>query len=249
MRIDQYLAENNHFETRSKAQQAIKEGVVKINDKIVTKNSYEVLPTDKVEILANPLKYVSRGGLKLEAAITNFNLDFKDKVVLDIGASTGGFTDCSLQFGASYVYAVDVGTNQLHSSLLNNSKVCSMEQTNILDVDTFPKQIDIITMDVSFVSIEVVIKAIQKFLTNDNYFVCLIKPQFEVGMKHFKNGVIKDPKIHLQVLKKVNSLFNVNNMYINKIITSPIKGGSGNKEFIALVSRKNLDIIDLKTII
>lgn len=237
MRIDLYLVKEGFFESRSKAQVAIKEGVVYINDKLILKSSYEVLDSDICKVISNPIKYVSRGGYKLEGAIEKFNLDFKDKVVLDIGSSTGGFTDCALQHGAKEVYAVDVGSAQLHESLRENKKVKSIENCNILYVDlnvTF----DFLVMDVSFTSIYNMIPALKKYLNKNNMLVCLIKPQFEAG-KMVNKGVIKDRKLHLSILNKVDSYLKEEGLYINKIAPSPIKGGSGNIEFISLISIQN----------
>lgn len=249
MRIDQYLVANHFFDSRNKAQNAIEQQAIMVNNKIVTKSSFDVVEGDKVEVLLQTDKYVSRGGYKLEAAINAFSLDFNDKIVLDIGASTGGFTDCSLQHGAKLVYSIDVGTSQLVKALKENSKVVSMENTNILDVMRLPHQPDIIVMDVSFVSIEKIIPAIQRFLTDSNYLICLIKPQFEAGKEYNKTGVIKDKKVHLKVLNRVSQYFNLNNLYISSIISSPILGGSGNKEFICYVSKQKKIQLDFKKVV
>ena len=237
MRLDVFLVEKNHFSSRQKAQNAIKEGAVCVNGKIVLKPNFECAEFDSIEILKETNPYVSRGGYKLEAAIKHFYLDFKDKVVLDIGSSTGGFTDCALKHGAKLVYALDVGTNQLDESLRNRSDVISMEQTNILDVESFPTKIDFIVMDVSFVSITKILPAIDKFLDENNAFVCLVKPQFEVGKIYLKNGIVKDRTMHIKVLEDVKSVIESYGMGIEKMIASPILGGSGNKEFLIYVKR------------
>ena len=237
MRLDVFLVEEGYFSSRTKAQAAIEAGAVKVLDTIITKSNYDVNPEATIEIMKEVNPYVSRGGLKLEAAIREFHLDFKDKVVLDIGASTGGFTDCALRFGAKQVYAVDVGSNQLDLKLRNRTDVIVMEQTNILSVDSFPVHFDYLVMDVSFVSIEKLLPAIDRFLEADAYFICLIKPQFEVGKRYLKNGVVKDKSLHIQVLKQVNASLEDYNMGIFKLIPSPIFGGSGNKEFLACIKR------------
>lgn len=249
MRIDTYLVANGFFDSRTKAQRAIQEGVVSINDKIQTKASFEVDGTEKIEIIAEVLPYVSQGGLKLEGAIKRFNLDFKDKVVLDIGASTGGFTDCSLQHGAKLVYAVDVGTNQLAPKLKTDKRVVSLENTNINLLPKLGDKIDIITMDVSFVSILKLLDALVYYLKEADYLVLLIKPQFEVGKIKLKNGVVKDKKLYFEVLERICNAFNAKGYFINKLIYSPIKGGSGNREFLALVSKKNSQNLNLLSII
>ncbi len=241
MRLDKYLIENNYFTSRTKAQVEIKNGNILVNNKKVTSPSFEI---ESAEItILNKLKYVSRGGLKLEKAIQEFNLDFKDKIVLDIGASTGGFTDCALQHGATKVYAVDVGTLQLNNTLKENPKVISMENTNILDTNIDDK-IDFIVMDVSFVSINHLIDSLNKYLSKDNCLICLIKPQFEVG-KMVNKGIIKDLKTHIKVLNNVNNYLKDAGLYINKLTYSPIKGGSGNIEYLALISKTKAGFIDI----
>ncbi|MDE7162264.1 MAG: TlyA family RNA methyltransferase, partial [Anaeroplasmataceae bacterium] len=157
--------------------------------------------------------------------------------VLDIGASTGGFTDCALKHGARLVYAVDVGTNQLDSSLKENARVISLEQTNILDIDSFPVVFDYVVMDVSFVSIEHLLPAIERFLTEDTIWVCLIKPQYELGKRYLKNGIVKDRTLHIKAIEQVVSALESYNLGVVKLIPSPILGGSGNKEFLACIKR------------
>lgn len=236
MRLDLYLVENGFYESRNKAKDAIEASCVAIDGKIITKSSFDVT-NQAVEIVKNNNPYVSRGGLKLEAAIKEFRLDFKNKVIVDIGASTGGFTDCALAFNAAKVYAVDVGTNQLAEKLLNDERVISLEQTNIVDIPYFPERIDYFVMDVSFVSIEYLLHDIEKFIDNDNALICLIKPQFEVGKVYMKNGIVKDRTVHIKVLENVNKALSEYNLGIDKLIPSPILGGSGNKEFLALIKR------------
>ena len=236
MRLDLYLVENGFYESRNKAKDAIEASCVAIDGKIITKSSFDVT-NQVVEIVKNNNPYVSRGGLKLEAAIKEFRLDFHNKVIVDIGASTGGFTDCALAFNAAKVYAVDVGTNQLAEKLLNDERVISLEQTNIVDIPYFPERIDYFVMDVSFVSIEYLLKDIEKFIDNDNALICLIKPQFEVGKVYMKNGIVKDRTVHIRVLENINKALSEYNLGIDKLIPSPILGGSGNKEFLALIKR------------
>lgn len=237
MRLDVFLFEKGYFNSRQKAQNAIKDGAISVNGKVINKANYECSEFDIIEVLKETNLYVSRGGYKLEAAIKDFYLDFKDKIILDIGSSTGGFTDCAIKHGAKLVYALDVGTDQLDESLKNRSDVISMEQTNILDVDSFPTNIDFIVMDVSFVSISKILPAIDRFLNNDNAFVCLVKPQFEVGKRFLKNGIVKDRTMHIKVLEAVKNQLESYGMGIEKMTVSPILGGSGNKEFLIYVKR------------
>lgn len=243
MRLDIYLVKQGFFDSRTKAQNAISSSAVKVDGRVILKSNFDVT-NPQIEIIKETNPYVSRGGYKLAGAIDAFHLDFNGKVVLDIGASTGGFTDCALKNGASLVYAVDVGTSQLDCTLKKNPKVISMENTNILDVCELPHPIDIIVMDVSFVSIEKILPAIDRFLTKDNLFVCLIKPQFEVGKAYFKNGIIKDSTIHLKVLKNVSKALEAYHMAIKKLVVSPILGGSGNKEFLALIQKDTISNIN-----
>ena len=248
MRLDQYLVEKGFFKSRNKAKSAIDDNAIEVNGKIISKPSFEVLDTDNVKVIGEVCPYVSRGGYKLEGAIKSFYLDFKDKVVVDIGSSTGGFTDCSLQNGAKLVYAIDVGSNQLDESLRTNKKVISMENTNIKDVKSFDNSIDYLVMDVSFVSITNLIEDISRFITKDNALVCLIKPQFEVGKMYLKNGIVKDKNLHVKVIENIMKVLSTYGLYITKLIPSPILGGSGNKEYLALVKRDkfvNINVLEV----
>lgn len=249
-RLDKQLVERGLAPTRSKAQELIKSGNVKVNNKAVNKSSYEINDDDILEVVdTTTLKYVSRAGLKLEKAIDEFNLNFNNKAIMDIGSSTGGFTDCAIQHGASKVIAVDVGTNLMHESLRTSSKIELYEQTNIKDLpsDKF-KNIDFVTIDVSFVSLTKIFEKL--FSENINCpIIALIKPQFECGKKiadKFK-GVILNQKIHLDILN--NTIVNLNafGYYLTHLTFSPITGGDGNIEYISIFSNQtnincNLDI-------
>ena len=237
-RLDVFLVNNSYYQSREKAHQAIKKGIVEVDGKVVTKPSTLTSIESEIKILEVMLPYVSWGGMKLERAIKYFNLDFKDKVVLDIGASTGGFTDCALQHGAKMVYAVDVGTNQLDQKLRYDLRVRSYENTNICDFNE-PINFDYLVMDVSFVSITKIIPSLLKFLNDDNSLVCLFKPQFEVGKIKIKNGVIKDPKIHKNVVVMLINFINELGLYVNDLTFSTQKGKSGNIEYLALISKRN----------
>ncbi len=227
MRLDIYLQNNNNI-TRTKAQELIKNGEVKVNNEVVLKPSYLVSLSDTVEILNN-FKYVSRAGLKLEDAINSFNLNFKDKTIIDVGSSTGGFTDCSLKYGAKMVYAYDVGTNQMVEELKSNSKVKLFENTNILNVE---KQTgDFLLIDVSFTSVLPIIKHVSEWSNN---FVILFKPQFEVGQKHLKKGIVKDEKIVLKKLNEIIIELEKLNIKVRKYKKTLIKGKKGNQEYLLL---------------
>ena len=237
-RLDVFLVNNGYYPSREKASQAIKKGIVEVDGKIILKPSSPTLESAKINILEVMLPYVSWGGMKLERAIKYFNLDFTDSTVLDIGSSTGGFTDCALQHGAKEVYAVDVGSNQLDEKLRYDLRVHSYENTNICDFNENVK-FNYLVMDVSFVSITKIIPSLLKFLDDDNYLVCLFKPQFEVGKIKIKNGVVKDPKIHKNVIKMLIDFIKEMGLYVNDLTYSTQKGKSGNIEYLALVSRKN----------
>ena len=242
MRLDLYLVDNGYYKSRENAKLAIENGLVKIDGNVVTKPSFNY--EKGLIAVSEALKFVSRGGYKLEEAINSFYLDFKGKTIVDIGSSTGGFTDCSLQYGAKLVYAIDVGTDQLDNRLLTNPKVISMEQTNFLDIEGFDTSIDYYVSDVSFISIKKILAHLNE-LNADNIII-LIKPQFEVEPKYLnKNGVLKDRSKHYDVLKDINDYVNKINYKIHKITPSPIKGKSGNIEYLAYIKRNSNSNIDL----
>lgn len=246
-RLDVFLVNKGFYETRNKAQNAIESNDVKVNGVIINSSSHKVDENAKIEIVSVSLPYVSRGGLKLEKAIKVFNLDLKDKTVLDIGASTGGFTDCSLQNGAKKVYALDVGENQLHDSLRVNDKVVSLEKTNFrtINIEEFKGyKIDLIVVDVSFISLSYIFENASKVIENDKCMMTLIKPQFETSKKeHNKNGVVNNPKLHFQVIKNVIDAANKYDLHLNKLDFSPIKGDkSGNIEYLGLFSFNKFDV-------
>lgn len=256
MRLDLYLVEKEFYKSRNKAKMAIENGDILVNDKIINKVSYIVNEKDKVEILKDSIPYVSRGGLKLEKALQSFCVLVNDKTCLDIGASTGGFSDCLLKNGAKKVYALDVGTNQLDDSLKVNYKIVSIENTNFRDIDISEYRnynLDIITADVSFISLTYLFENVSKILLENGFFVALIKPQFEVSKKeHNKNGVVNDKKTHYRVIENIIEKANQYNLYLNKLDFSPIKGEkSGNIEYLALFSftNKNVNLNNVADII
>lgn len=240
-RIDVLLVKKGFVKTRSKAVQLIKDGCVFVDNKSINKSSFLIDENTNIIIKdSNVLNYVSRGGLKLKKAIDYFNLNLKDKVVLDIGASTGGFCDCSLQHGANHIYAIDVGSDQLDLKLKEDIRVTSYENTNFKDVDHsfFDKKIDFITIDVSFISLRPIFIKINT-LFNDVSVMALFKPQFEVGKKNIsKNGVVKDKNAHLTGLIEFNEFLNSLGYFINNFTFSPITGGKeGNIEYLCLISK------------
>lgn len=242
-RLDLILCEKGYFSTREKAKREIMAGNVIINEHAITKAGTMFKEEDIKSIrIKEKLAYVSRGGLKLEGAIKRFDIDFKDKIVLDIGASTGGFTDCSLQHGASFVYSIDVGTNQLDYTLRQNEKVLSIENMHINKVtkDMLVKGLaDIVVADVSFISLTKIVDYVYLLSKSDAQAVLLIKPQFEVGREYIgKNGIVRDKDAHDMAIKKVVNCFLDKGFNILGVETSPIKGTKGNVEYLLYVRKE-----------
>ena len=234
-RLDLILVERELFETREKAKREIMAGNVIVNEQVETKAGTMFMDNDKLKIrIKDKLKYVSRGGLKLEKAIKTWDLDFKDKLVLDIGASTGGFTDCALQNGAKYVYSVDVGKNQLDWKLRNDERVLSLEEMHIKDLkqeDINNEKVNFIVIDVSFISLTKVIPYFKKFLAKTGKIVMLVKPQFEVGKEKIgRNGVVENEEYHDEAIKKIISFSKEGGYELLGVEDSPIRGTKGNKE-------------------
>lgn len=238
MRLDVYLTENGLCKSRTAAQNLIKNEGVTVNGKAVTKPSAEVADGDVVEITGEQLRYVGRGGLKLEAALEGCDfLDLNGAVCVDIGASTGGFTDCMLQNGAAKVYAVDVGTDQLDEKLRCDSRVVSMEKTDIRTAQ-LPELADFIGTDVSFISLKAVLPHIHRLLKPDCYAVTLIKPQFEAGRAALsKKGVVRDEKTRLRVVEDIKQFAQQCGFCVSATMQSPIQGGDGNMEYLMLIRK------------
>ena len=243
MKLDEYLVENEYFENLEIAKRQIMVGNIIVNEQKVDKPG-EIISLDKIKsirIKEKDIPYVSRGGLKLEKAIKVFELDFKDKIVLDIGASTGGFTDCSLQNGAKFVYAIDVGTNQLDWKLRNDSRVKSIENKHINDLEKKDLQddIDIIVMDISFISIKKVLYKIKELLKDNGFAIFLIKPQFEAERNEINKGIVDSLNVHKRVINEVIEEAKINQLFLENLTVSPIKGTKGNIEYLARFSNKN----------
>lgn len=237
MRLDIYITAAGAAKSRNRAQIIISEGKIFVNGKKITKSSYEVVEGDKVELRGEDIRYVSRGGLKLEHAIDSFNIDCTDRICIDIGASTGGFTDCLLQHGAKKVFAVDSGRDQLDSSLLNDERVVSIESFNAreLDFDTIGQLCSLAVMDVSFISQTLLYDSVCRVLSDEGIFVSLIKPQFEAGRdKIGKNGIVRDLDAHVSVMIRIASESQRAGLRLVRLIRSPITGGDGNVEYLGL---------------
>ena len=251
MRLDLELVSRGLANTRSKAQETIKNGHVYLNGKLVTKNSLLVRADDTLTLDNDVLKYVSRAGLKLEKAIDTFGIILKNKVMCDIGSSTGGFTDCALQNEIEKVIAIDVGTNQLDEKLKLNSKVQLYENMDFRNVDVnILNGVDIITMDVSFISVKKLMSKIFE-VNNIKEIVCLIKPQFECGKEiadKYK-GIVLDKNVHNSVIKDIIDSFNDIGFYAQGLTYSPIKGGSGNIDYLLYLNKDMPKTININQII
>lgn len=238
LRLDEYLVENEYYESLDLAKRNIMAGNVLINE-IKKEKPGEIIEINKIKsirVKQRDCPYVSRGGLKLEKAIKEFKIDFKDKMVLDIGASTGGFTDCALQNGAKFVYAIDVGTNQLDWKLRNNIQIKSIENKHINDlefIDIDNVKPDILVMDISFISIKKVILNLKKFMRNDSVGIFLIKPQFEVSREFLEKGIVKDINEQKNIIEEIVNDFETKGVYLKNITVSPIRGSKGNIEYLA----------------
>ena len=245
-RLDSILVTKGYFKSRAKAKYAIDSGNIYVNNIQITKSSKLISEEDNIEVRGETLKYVSRGGLKLEKAVNVFEINLNNKICMDIGASTGGFTDVMLQNGAKKVYSVDVGHDQLDEKLMNNEKVINLEGTNIKDIDVKDfNTIDFISTDVSFISILQVIPKIYELLKIKGNAVILIKPQFEVGKQNLnKNGVVKDIKIHKKILESIIEQINNIGFEILNLDYSPIKGPAGNIEYLLYIEKNENNLLD-----
>jgi len=241
-RLDKLLVTKGLAPSREKAQAMILAGAVLVNGRPITKAGQVVDEEAQIEILWNPLPYVSRGGLKLEAALDYFLVDVRGKTALDVGASTGGFTDCLLRKGAQKVYAVDVGRGLLHWRLRNDPRVVVLEGYNIryLSKKEVPEEVDVATIDVSFISLKLVLPNVVKFLKAGGEILALIKPQFEVGKGEVgKGGVVRDPLKHQRVIKEIWDFASSLGLLPKGVMESPLKGPKGNKEFFIYLSYRS----------
>ncbi|NLX63765.1 MAG: TlyA family RNA methyltransferase [Clostridiaceae bacterium] len=245
VRLDQILVNKGFFESREKAKTAIMSGIVYVNGERADKPGSSYVEDCDIEIKGKPIPYVSRGGLKLEKAILEFNIDLKDLVCVDVGASTGGFTDVMLKNGAKKVYAVDVGYGQLAWELRNNPKVVCMERTNFRYVtrEQISEPLDFGSVDVSFISLKLILPPLKNLLKPFGKVVCLIKPQFEAGRnKVGKKGVVKDPKVHEEVINSVIASSLELGFSVAGLSFSPIKGPEGNIEYLLYLVNGSMEI-------
>ncbi|MFA5528150.1 MAG: TlyA family RNA methyltransferase [Peptostreptococcales bacterium] len=241
-RLDTLLMEEGYFDSREKAKRAIMAGLVYVDNQRIDKAGTPIKRTSTILIKDTGCPYVSRGGLKLEKSLQHFNIDVSGRVVLDIGASTGGFTDCMLQKGALKSYAIDVGYGQLDYKLRVDPRVVVMEKTNIRYVDQsqFADEIGFITIDVSFISLKLVLPVAYEVLKDKGELVCLVKPQFEAGRQQVgKNGIIKDKKIHIEVLNSIIDFAKDLGFSVKGLTHSPIKGTKGNIEYLLYCAKES----------
>ncbi len=242
VRLDLYLVEKGFTESREKANALIMSGIVYVNDQKELKAGRDIKPDDIVEVRGNTLKYVSRGGLKLEKAMQEFPIDLKDCTCMDIGASTGGFTDCMLQNGAKKVYSIDVGYGQLAWKLRSDERVVNMERTNFRYVThaEIPEEIDFASVDVSFISLKIILPVMYELLKMDGEAVCLIKPQFEAGREKVgKKGVVRDVNVHTEVIENIVGFAASQKFKVSGLSFSPVKGPEGNIEYLIYLKKTN----------
>ncbi len=240
IRLDVAVFEAGYAPSREKAKAIIMAGQVYVNNQKVDKVGTEIKPDDTLEVRGATLKYVSRGGLKLEKAMQEFPITLKNKICMDVGASTGGFTDCMLQNGAVKVYSIDVGYGQLAWKLRTDERVVNLERTNFRYVtnEQVPDKIDFASVDVSFISLYHILPVLNTLFSDDGQAVCLIKPQFEAGKEKVgKKGVVRDLAVHLEVVEKIIGLAIENGFNVLGLQFSPIKGPEGNIEYLIYLQK------------
>ena len=246
IRLDIYLTENGLAPSREKAKAYIMTGIVYVNNQKSDKAGILVSEEDVVEIRGKKMPYVSRGGLKLEKAVSVFPINLSDKTCMDAGASTGGFTDCMLKNGAKKVYSVDVGYGQLAWELRTDERVVNLERTNVryLTEEQVPEKIDFISADLSFISLKLVLPVLKSFLTDNGQMVCLIKPQFEAGREKVgKKGVVRDKSVHEEVILNIYEFANSIGLYAHGLDFSPVRGPEGNIEYLIFLSLSDDNIL------
>ncbi len=239
-RLDVLLVEKGFFESRERAKASIMAGVVFVDGQRSDKAGSKIDVDSEIMVKEDACPYVSRGGFKLEKSIEEFGIDLKDKVCVDIGASTGGFTDCMLQNGACKVYSIDVGYGQLAWKLRTDPRVVNIEKCNVryLDPSLVKEPADFISIDVSFISLKLILPIAAELLSEEGTMVCLVKPQFEAGREQVgKNGIVRDTGVHLEVVEKCVGYAEENGLYPYGLTFSPVKGAKGNIEFLLYVGK------------
>jgi len=250
-RLDIYLVEHGMAPSRSRAQSLIESGCVSVSGRCAVKASMLVDEEDNVTLSGQDHPFVSRGGLKLLKALDYFGVSAEGRICADLGASTGGFTDCLLQHGAQYVYAVDTGHDQLSKMLVEDVRVCNMEGVNARDLEAadFDREISLVVSDVSFISLTKILPAVYNISTKDMDALCLIKPQFEAGRENIgKKGVVKDRKVHLSVLENIYDFCVNTGFSVEGITYSPIRGPEGNIEYLLHLKKNDNNRADRNTL-
>lgn len=247
IRLDVAVFEAGYAPSREKAKAIIMAGQVYVNNQKVDKAGTEIKSDDVLEVRGNTLKYVSRGGLKLEKAMQCFPISLSGKICMDVGASTGGFTDCMLMNGAVKVYSIDVGYGQLAWKLRCDERVVNLERTNFRYVteEQIKDKIDFASVDVSFISLSHILPNLNKFLNDDGQAVCLIKPQFEAGKEKVgKKGVVRDKSVHAEVVEKIIDLASQNGFSVCGLDFSPVKGPEGNIEYLIYLKKSVKPVVE-----
>ena len=247
-RLDVALFEIGYTESREKARALIMAGQVYVNGQKSLKAGDNIKPDDSIEVRGEKMPFVSRGGYKLDKAMRSFSLNLDGKICMDVGASTGGFTDCMLMNGAVRVYSIDVGYGQLAWKLRSDSRVVNLERTNFRYVthEQVPDEIDFSSVDVSFISLKLILPVLYSLLNKNGEAVCLVKPQFEAGREKIgKKGVVRDRKVHCEVIENCISYARENSFYIKGIDFSPVKGPEGNIEYLMYISKSETSEPDI----
>lgn len=250
-RLDVLLVDKGFFESREKAKASIMAGIVFIDGQRFDKPGTQIDIESDITVKGNTCPYVSRGGLKLEKAINEFSFDISDKICVDMGASTGGFTDCMLQNGAKKVYSIDVGYGQLDYKLRIDPRVVNMEKTNIryLDTSLIMEKAEFVSIDVSFISLKLILPVVSEIISESGKILCLVKPQFEAGKKQVgKNGIVRDASVHEEVIKNVISYGKDVGLYPAGLTFSPIKGAKGNIEYLLYLCKEFVNIEEIELI-
>ncbi len=239
LRLDQLLIQLGYAQSRERAKALIKTGHVLVDGDTITKVSTKCTPDAAIEVTAEDIPWVSRAGLKLEKALETWPINVADAVCLDVGASTGGFTEVLLHQGAKKVYALDVGHDQLAQQLRENLRVIVIEGKNIRETvsELFDESLDVITVDVSYISLKHVLPKVAELLRDNGEAVVLIKPQFEIGKERIRKGVVRDPSLHKEVTDTIETIAKKEGLTPVDMIESPIKGGKGNKEFLLYLKK------------
>lgn len=251
-RIDILLVEKGFFDSREKAKRNIMAGLVLVDDEVIDKAGTKVDCSKEIRVKGNALPFVSRGGLKLDKAIKDFNLKIENKIALDIGASTGGFSDCMLQNGVKKIFAIDVGYGQLDWKIRSDDRVIPMDRTNIRNVrkEDIGILADFVSIDVSFISLKLVLPVVIELTNSEVEIVALIKPQFEVGKDRVgKKGVVRSIEDHKKVIKDIYDFSKKIGLYFHNLTYSPIKGAEGNIEYLAYIKKNEEESLEIEELL